>query len=160
MDDIATNSKSQNKFFAWNEGTSLYNEMINAIVQSEIHVIGTIRSKQEYVLEKDDKGKVKPTRVGLRPIQRKDFEFEFDMVIDMDLRNTATVTKTRCNELPMGMTIPKPGANVAKVLMTWLHGAEWVEALSEKAVAFAAETWSKSKSKPGASWTGRSKQKH
>jgi len=141
VDDIASHSQSKSSFFAWNEGTRLYNELINAILNSNLHVIGTIRSKQEYVLEKNEKGKITPTRVGTRPNQRKDFEFEFDMVMDMDLKNTATITKTRCNDLPMGMTIPKPGAGVARILMTWLHGTEWVEALSEKAVAYAAESW-------------------
>ena len=141
VDDIATMSKSQNSFFAWGEGTNLYNELINAIVQSEINVIGTMRSKQEYVLEKNEKGKVSPTRVGTRPIMRKDFEYEFDMVLTMDLQNKATVTKTRCDDLPMGMVIPKPGAGLGRTLMTWLVGAEWVEALSEGALKYAAETW-------------------
>lgn len=141
VDDIASHSQSKNSFFAWNEGTRLYNELINAILNSGLHVIGTIRSRQEYVLEKNEKGKITPTRVGTRPNQRKDFEFEFDMVVDMDLKNTATITKTRCNELPMGMVIPKPGAGMARTMMTWLHGTEWVQALSEKAVGFAAEAW-------------------
>lgn len=141
VDDIATMSKSQNSFFAWGEGTALYNDLINAIVQSDINVIGTMRSKQEYVLEKNEKGKVVPTRVGTRPIMRKDFEYEFDMVLTMDLQNKATVTKTRCDDLPMGAVIPKPGAGLARSLMTWLVGAEWVEALSEKAITYAAETW-------------------
>lgn len=145
VDDIATMSKSQNSFFAWGEGTNLYNELINTIVQSEINVIVTMRSKQEYVLEKNEKGKVSPTRVGTRPIMRKDFEYEFDMVLTMDLQNRATVTKTRCDELPMGMVIPKPGAGLGRTLMTWLVGAEWVEALSEGALKFAAETWGKGK---------------
>lgn len=141
VDDIATMSKSQNSFFAWGEGTALYNELINAIVQSEINVIGTMRSKQEYVLEKNEKGKVIPTRVGTRPIMRKDFEYEFDMVLTMDIANKATVTKTRCDDLPMGTVIPKPGAGLARTLMTWLIGAEWVEAKCEAAVKYAAEVW-------------------
>lgn len=141
VDDIASNSRSQNSFFAWNEGTSLYNKLVNAIVQSDINVIATMRAKQEYVLEKDEKGKIKPTRVGTKPIMRREFEYEFDMVLTMDVQNRATVTKTRCDDLPMGMVIPKPGAGLARTLMTWLVGAEWVEALSEAAVKYAAESW-------------------
>lgn len=146
VDDIATMSKSQNSFFAWGEGTALYNELINAIVQSEINVIGTMRSKQEYVLEKNEKGKVIPTRVGTKPIMRRDFEYEFDMVLTMDIANKATVTKTRCDDLPMGTVIPKPGAGVARTLMTWLVGAEWVDAKCEAAVKYAAEAWGVAKS--------------
>jgi hypothetical protein len=141
VDDIASHSKSQNSFFAWNEGGRLYNDLINAIVHSEIHVIVTIRSKQEYALERDEKGKIHPVRIGTKPIQRKEFEYEFDMVMQMDLQNNATVNKTRCSELPMGTVIQKPGAPLARTLMTWLVGAEWTDALDEKAVAFAAEKW-------------------
>lgn len=141
VNDITEHSPSKNSYFAWNEGTRLYKELIDAIVQSAIHVIGTIRSKQEYVLERDDNGKVKPKRVGTAPVQRKGFEYEFDLVIDMDLKNTATVTKTRCPDLPMGMCIPKPGAALGRTMMTWLIGAEWTDALDEKAVRYAAEQW-------------------
>ena len=104
-------------------------------------MIGTIRSKQEYALERDEKGKIKPTRVGTKPIQRKDFEYEFDIILAMDLQNTATVEKSRCQTLPMGTMIPKPNAKLAQTLMTWLIGAEWTDARSEQAVAFAAGQW-------------------
>lgn len=146
VDDIATNSKSGSEFYAWNEGTNWYNKLIDAILKTDIHVIGTIRMKQDYSIDKDEKGKTRVTRVGIKPIQRKNFEFEFDVVMDMDTQNRATITKTRCNELQMGMVIPKPGAGLARILMTWLHGTEWVQALSEKAVAFAAEVWKMPKS--------------
>lgn len=63
------------------------------------------------------------------------------MVLTMDLQNKATVTKTRCDDLPMGTVIPKPGIATARTLMTWLVGAEWIDAKSEGAVKFAAETW-------------------
>jgi len=146
VDDIASHSKTGSDFFAWNEGTEWYKKLIEAILQSNIHVIGTIRMKQDYSLDKDEKGKTRVTRVGIKPIQRKDFEFEFDVVMDMDAQNKATITKTRCNDLPMGTVIPKPGVGTARTLMTWLHGTEWVQALSEKAVAFAAEAWKMPKS--------------
>jgi hypothetical protein len=141
VDDIATNSKSQSSFFAWNEGTSLYKQMVDAIVNSNIHVIGTMRVKQEYVLEKNEKGKVTPTRVGTKPIMRKDFEYEFDLVMSMDLQNCGTVIKTRCQDLPMGTKIPRPGAATARTLMTWLVGVEWIDAKSEPAIKYAAESW-------------------
>lgn len=147
VDDIASHSQSKSSFFAWNEGGRLYNDLINAITQSELHVIGTIRLKQEYMLEKDEKtGKIKPTRVGLKPIQRKDFEYEFDVVMAMDLQNAGTVMKTRCNDLPMGMVIPKPNASLGNMLMKWLVGAEWTDALDEKAVGWAAAEWKVEKS--------------
>lgn len=140
VDDIATNSTSQNKFFAWNEGTTLYNQLVDAVVHSNIHVIGTMRARQDYVLEKNEKGKVVPTRVGTKPIMRKDFEYEFDLVLAMDLQNCATVIKTRCQDLPMGMKIPQPGSATARTIMTWLVGAEWIEAKSEAALKYMAET--------------------
>jgi hypothetical protein len=143
VNGITASSRSGNSAIAWNDaGDPLYEKLIDAIIHSKINIIGTIRSKQKHVMELDEKtNKNKLTRVGVRPIQREDFEFEFDLVFDMGLDNKATVTKSRCKTLPVGMVIPKPGEATARMLTTWMRGAEWIEATSERAVSFAAEKW-------------------
>ena len=39
-----------------------------------------MRTKQDYVLEADERGKQKPVKIGMNPIQRDGFEYEFDVV--------------------------------------------------------------------------------
>ncbi len=119
VDEAAKRSKSGNTYMAWKEGTPVQNRMIDAIVQSGIHVIATMRSKTEYVLADTGNGKQAPRKVGMAPVQRDQFEYEFDVVFDMDVDNNAIVSKTRCPALT-GRVFAKPGADVANVLRDWL----------------------------------------
>lgn len=122
VDEAAKRSKSGNTYMAWKEGTPVQNKLIDAIVQSGIHVIATMRSKTEYVLADTGNGKQAPRKVGMAPVQRDQFEYEFDVVLDMDIDNNAIVSKTRCPALT-GRVFAKPGADVADILAGWLHGA-------------------------------------
>jgi hypothetical protein len=119
VDEAAKRSKSGNTYMAWKEGTPIQNRMIDAIVQSGLHVIVTMRSKTEYMLSDTGNGKQAPRKVGMAPVQRDQFEYEFDVVFDMDVENNAIVSKTRCPALT-GRVFPKPGADVAGVLREWL----------------------------------------
>jgi hypothetical protein len=121
VDEAAKRSKSGNTYMAWKEGTPIHNKLIDAIVQSGIHIIVTMRSKTEYVLVANDRGKQEPKKVGMAPVQRDNTEYEFDVVFDMDIENNAIVSKSRCPALT-GRVIGKPGAQVAKVLADWLSG--------------------------------------
>jgi hypothetical protein len=143
VDQIAARSSSKNSFAAWKEGTPIYNKMIDGIIQSNIHVIATMRTKQDYVLEADERGKQKPVKVGMNPIQRDGFEYEFDVVLTLDNDNKGIVTKSRCSELSGGI-FPKPGKEIADILTAWLTGApriEMTDVLSTKAIEYAAKTW-------------------
>jgi hypothetical protein len=122
VDEAAKRSKSGNTYMAWKEGTPVQNMLIEAIVTAPIHVIGTMRSKTEYALITDERGKSAPKKIGMAPIQRDGFEYEFDVMLDMDADNTAVVSKSRCSALA-GTVIGKPGANVAATLREWLSGA-------------------------------------
>lgn len=132
VDDINRRSKSNNQFIAWRDVTPLQNQFIDAILTAPLHVIATMRSKTEYVMEKDERdGKIKPRKVGLAPIQRDDVEFEFDVVAEMNFENDFIVTKTRCPELN-GACVRQPGADVGAVLKAWLSdGAPAVSAEPE-----------------------------
>jgi len=50
-DAIQKSSKSGNGYTAWREVTPLQNKLIDTITSSKIHIIGTMRSKMEYVIE-------------------------------------------------------------------------------------------------------------
>jgi hypothetical protein len=78
-----------------------------------------MRSKTEYVVEKDERGRSVPRKVGMAPVQRDGFEYEFDVMFDMDIENNAIVTKTRCPALT-GKVFARPDAEVAEILYEWL----------------------------------------
>lgn len=121
VDEAAKRSKSGNSYMAWKEGTPVHNELIEAIVGAHIHVIGTMRSKTEYALVVNDRGKQEPKKIGLAPVQRDGFEYEFDVMLDMDTENNAIVGKTRCSAL-IGRVFNRPGQDVANILTDWLTG--------------------------------------
>lgn len=105
--------------------------MLDAILAYPGHIIVTLRSKQEYVLETNDRGKQEPKRVGMKPIQRDGVEYEFDLVGDMDLSNTLTVSKSRIEGVEMGSTHPHPGVDLATKVAEFLADGAEVPAVSE-----------------------------
>jgi len=111
--------KTGNKFMAWNKGTKLQNELINVMLDCKMHLLVTMRSKTEYVVEKNDKGKNVPRKVGMGAVQRADIEYEFDVIGELTQDNTYNITKTRCSEL-QEMSFPKPGKELAEIYKAWL----------------------------------------
>ncbi len=111
--------RTPNSYTAWRNVTPRHNAMIDAIVGCKCHVIATMRSKTEYVQEKDDRGKTTIRKVGLAPIQRDGAEYEFDVVGDIDQDNNFVVTKTRCSKLS-GKVFNKPGRELGDALRAWL----------------------------------------
>lgn len=120
VDNAAKKSQSKNTFNAWGEGTKIQNQLIDAITRSNMHIICTMRSKTEYVIEQIN-GKNMPRKIGMAPIQRQDIEYEYDVYAEMTIENTMLVQKSRCSELS-GAVIEKPGAEVAAILDAWLAG--------------------------------------
>lgn len=119
VDRAAKRSQSANSFGAWREVTPLHNALVDAMIGARLHIIVTLRSKQEYVQEKDDKGRTVIRKVGLAPVQRDGLEYEFDVYGDLDQDNNMIVGKTRCPALS-GQIIRKPGAALAATLNEWL----------------------------------------
>lgn len=116
--------QGKNKFTdGWKTVTPMHNRMIEAILAYPGHVITTMRSKTEYVIEKDEKGSNVPRKVALAPVQRAGMEYEFDIYGSMDWSNVLTVTKSRCVAIN-GLVMPKPGAGFVAPIITWLNTGE------------------------------------
>jgi energy-coupling factor transporter ATP-binding protein EcfA2 len=73
-----------NNFTAWRDITPIHNELVNTILTVPCHIIVTMRTKVEWVVEKNDQGKSVPRKVGLSPVQRDGMEYEFTIVFDID----------------------------------------------------------------------------
>ena len=121
VENITKRSKSGSSFNAWGEATPLQNRLIDTITRSKLHIICTMRTKTEYVIEPNSYGKMSPRKVGTAPVQRADVEYEFDVYGDMDIDNTLIIHKSRCSELA-GAVIAKPDGQVAEALKRWLAG--------------------------------------
>lgn len=111
---------NNNSFTAWKDVTPMHNQMVEAILRSPCHVIATMRSKTEYVLETDARGRSVPRKVGMSPIQRAGMEYEFDLYCSVDAEHILRVSKSRCPELDEAMSV-KPGAAFIAPMVAWLN---------------------------------------
>ena len=119
VDNAAKRSQSSNTYVAWRDVTPEHNKLIDAMLQSRCHIIATMRSKTEYVMEQNEKGKMVPRKKAMAPIQRDGMEYEFDVVAEMTMDNEMIIQKSRCESLN-GQVIAKPNGTVSTTLRTWL----------------------------------------
>jgi hypothetical protein len=117
--------RTKNSYTAWAEVTPLHNEFINAILQCRCHVIASVRSTVDYVQEKNDQGKTEVKKVGMKSQQREGMDYEYDIMMEMNIDHVGVITKTRCAALD-GKIFKKPGAELAAILNEWLGSGEAV----------------------------------
>ena len=121
--DKASSGKDNN-YTAWRLVTPLHNRMVDAILQTPMHVITTMRSRTEYVQDLNEFGKVVGIRrVGMAPVQRPGMEYEFDIVCDMDWSHIMTVGKSRCSAVA-DLRVEKPGQEFMRQVLTWLESGQ------------------------------------
>lgn len=75
--------------------TPRHNDFLDAIIESPIHVIATVRGKDEVVLE-DINGKQVPKKVGLGYDQRNNLEYLFTVSFNID-RDTHVASEFKDN---------------------------------------------------------------
>lgn len=134
-DQAAKRNKTGNSFAAWRDVTPEHNRLVDTILRAPMHIIATFRSKTEYVIEQGPQGKSVPRKVGLAPIQREGFEYEFDVFGDLDTDNNLIISKSRCPALS-GAVISKPGVDFAMTLRNWVHppenpAAPWIKRIED-----------------------------
>jgi hypothetical protein len=96
LDAKATmDAKGGNTYSNWNFAGKKFRGTLDAILQSPIHVIACMRSKMDYILETDLRGKQVPKKVGLAPIMRPEIEYEFSTVFDGAIDHFVTTSKDR-----------------------------------------------------------------
>jgi len=113
-----------NEFTAWQKVTPRHNEFVNAMLNADCHIIATIRSKQAYALEQNDKGKQVPKKLGMQAQQREGLDYEFTVVLKMDISHMACGDKDRTKLFPVDSWF-KPTEETGEALAAWLNsGAE------------------------------------
>lgn len=110
--------RGTNSFAAWRTITPEHNALVDAMLSSPCHIIATMRAKQEYVLETNAKGKQEPKKVGMAPVQREGMEYEFTVMLDVDMHHIASASKDRTS-LFDGQFI-KITSDTGKMLLDWL----------------------------------------
>lgn len=127
VEKLAQTKYRGNTWSAWSYGTPKQRKLINALLFFPGHIIATIRSKTEWTsdvyVDGNGNKKTRPTRVGLAPEQGKGIEYEFDILLEMNIDNYATVIKDRTGKF-QGKIIEKPNEEFGIDLIEWLNDGE------------------------------------
>ena len=123
IDRLAAAKYRGNTWSAWSEGTPKQRALVNAILTYPGHVIATMRSKTEWSIEADGKGRQKPVRVGLAPEQGKGIEYEFDLLLELSPDHIGRVIKDRTGKFQDEL-LDKPGEEFGQALAAWLSGPQ------------------------------------
>jgi AAA domain-containing protein len=119
VDRAAKRSQSGNTFGGWKEMRPVERKMIEAMLAYPGHLIATLRTKTDWVVEENERGKKAPRKIGLKAEQREGLEYEFTLVGTLDIDNTLVVTKSRCKTLS-GAVIAQPDDKFGRTLLEWL----------------------------------------
>lgn len=120
---ITSNMRNGNSYAAWNKITPWQNRLIETMLGSSCHIIATMRTKTDYAMFQNDKGRTDIRKVGLAPVQRDGMDYEFTIVFDLSMEHTVTVSKDRTSLFDKQVFEITP--ETGKKLREWLEsGAE------------------------------------
>ena len=78
---------------AWAKVTPRHDKFLLAIAESPIHIIATMRGKDQYEMEKNDNGKITVTKLGVGAKQRDGFEYEFTSTFLIDQKDSHAIAQ-------------------------------------------------------------------
>lgn len=84
-----------NSYTNWANAGNRFENVLQAVLSSKMHIICCMRSKMDYAIDTDERGKKSIRKVGLAPIMRDGIEFEFSLVLDLDMNHKAVASKDR-----------------------------------------------------------------
>ena len=118
-----------NSYNAWRDITPIQNLLVDAIISSPCHIIATMRSKTEYIQNRNEQGRTEIRKVGLAPVQREGIDYEFGTVFDLSPSHIAAVSKDRTG-LFDGQAF-EISQDTGKVLRQWLEAGVQAQKESE-----------------------------
>ncbi|AND64485.1 AAA family ATPase [Flavobacterium covae] len=123
-------SLAGNSFTNWAKIKPLEKAFMDKILQCDAHVIATMRTKQDYVLNQKD-GKFIPEKVGLKAVQRDGLDYEFTIVFDVDIKHFAVSSKDRT-----GLFMGKPefviNSATGRKILEWCNSGTNLQDAREK----------------------------
>jgi hypothetical protein len=122
LDQADKLSAGGNRFTVWAKLTPQHRSLVNAMLNSPAHIIATVRSKQDYAIDDDDRGKKTVKKLGLAPVQREGMEYEFTIFFDIDQDHNARASKDRTNLFRD--EVFTPSEKVGERILEWLNSGK------------------------------------
>ena len=120
------------EFRHWKEPKKAHKNLVDFIMHAPINVIVTIRTKQEYVVVPGggNNGKSSVEKLGMKPVQSGDIDYEFLIAFTVDMENNAVATKDNTG-LYKGMH-DMLTEDHGRMLKEWLVEGKEVETVEEQ----------------------------
>jgi hypothetical protein len=121
-----------NTYFNWRQTGLRQKTFMQFIMASPCHLITTTRAKQDYLVSEYE-GKWNIQKVGLKPVQRADIDYEFDICFDLGMDHQVTVSKNRTmlfeNGTPFIVT-----RETGKQLIQWCQEGDTLKEIYKEAI--------------------------
>tara|TARA_R110000772_G_scaffold83288_9_gene176143 strand:+ start:2354 stop:3631 length:1278 start_codon:yes stop_codon:yes gene_type:complete len=106
----------------WQHAGKKFKRVLDAVIHSDLHVICCMRSKQKYLINKDEvSGKTTVQKHGVGPQMREGVEFEFTIVFDLGMSHHAEASKDRTGLFDQD--IIQLTEETGETILGWLEGA-------------------------------------
>jgi hypothetical protein len=126
VDEATNKSRTKNGFSeGWGNLTPRYNRVVERLMSCSAHLIFCMRSKSEWVIQENERGKKEPVKLGTTAVMREGIDYEPDLSALMTVpNNDLVIDKSRCDKLILGESFKKPGNDFADIIVEWLTDAE------------------------------------
>lgn len=147
VDELTAKDSKRNSYTQWAKVTPRHQSFVEAILSSPMHMITTVRRKQDYNMDRDSSGKTVITKAGLKEITREGWEYELTANIELDQMHNATASKDRTG-LFAGKPSFIPSIQTGELLREWCETGFDVKAEVEAAIAKLSNVKSREEFKP------------
>jgi len=117
------------KFSDWNKVKPDENTLMSMFLDTDVHVIACVRSKQGYELTTLDTGKLQIEKVGLKAEQKDSLEYEFAITFQLYQNHTAEPMKDNSNSFDGRFVITE---ETGKQIYEWAEKGIDIKALERK----------------------------
>jgi len=124
LEIVDKSQMGKNKMSGWVKGRPAQNALVDAIIHANVHIIATMRSKTEWVMEPDEHGKIQIRKAGVGVVQSNDLEYEFDIAIQLDQAHTLNISKSRCIPLNEQGDTFTDSNQIMETIHTWATDGE------------------------------------
>lgn len=115
---LELHARAGGRYQDWAKVSPRHDKFIESIANSKIHLIATMRGKDQYDMTKDSNGKTSVQKLGVGAKQRDGFEYEFTCTFNIDQKtNIAETQKDNTHIFD----------SEADTLLTEVHGAKLIQ---------------------------------
>lgn len=117
------------KFSDWNKVKPDEQMLIKLFLDTDVHVIATVRSKQGYEVVRNDEGKIEIEKIGLKAEQKDSLEYEFAIAFQLYQNHTAEAMKDNSNSFDSRIIITE---ETGKQIYRWAEKGIDVKAIERQ----------------------------